>query len=718
MEPTSSPHPEEAPQEPSRRAGAVHGCSTRDPRYLKAAAAVLVLGLTIPWSVNELQRRMGPPDLSALQTASTFALDRNGVLLRAFAAPDGRWRLPAKAEEVDPKFFTLLKAYEDKRYENHSGVDVRALARALWQYATHGRALSGASTLTMQAARLLEPRAPHTLAAKLKQIYRAKQLEARFSKKQIFEIYLALAPYGGNVEGLRAASLAYFGKEPRRLSTGEAALLVALPQAPEARRPDHAPARAQAARDRVIDRALAAHVITAEDARRAKAEPPPLKRKDFPNLAAQVTDQLVKAHPDRRVLRLAYDARLQKSLEELARRKCERLGPKLTTAIIVIDNHNGHVLAHVGGADYFSKDRAGALDMARALRSPGSTLKPFIYATAFAEGLAHPETLLDDSPARYGLWRPVNFDDTFHGTVTARKALQFSLNLPAAQLLNAVGPARLLARLRSAGLHLKLPKDSDVGLAIGLGGVGARLIDLTRAYAAFARDGVAPDLIENLDDPPKAENRRLTEPASAWQIADILRGAPPPDNGAAGRIAFKTGTSYGYRDALAIGFDRAHTIGVWVGRADNGPVPGLIGRQVAAPILFDAFARLGGANEPVPRPENVLQARNSADLPPPLRHLRHGAKTMAATHANPLKIFFPPEGARIDLGLSQGRDKSDLTLKAQGGAPPFTWTVNGAPIQQAAARHEARWTPDGAGFARVSVIDANGASDSVLVRLE
>jgi penicillin-binding protein 1C len=691
----------------------------RDPRFLKAFIAVLVLGLALPWGWGELQRRMGPPDLSALETSSTFALDRDGVLLRAFAAPDGRWRLPAKADEVDPKFFALLMAYEDKRFDRHSGVDVLALARAGWQFVTHGRALSGGSTLTMQAARLLEPRAPHTLTAKLKQIYRAWRLEARFSKKEILEIYLALAPYGGNIEGLRAASLAWFGKEPRRLSAGEAALLVALPQAPEARRPDHAPARARAARDRVIGRARAARVLGAEEARRAKAEPIPLLRKDFLNLAAQITDQMRKAHPETRVFHLAFDARLQASLEQLVRQKCERLGPKLTAAIIVIDNASGHVLAHVGGADYFAKERAGALDMARALRSPGSTLKPFIYATAFSEGLAHPETLLDDSPARYGLWRPVNFDDVFHGAVTARKALQFSLNLPAAQVLNEVGPARLLARLRSAGLELKLPRESDVGLAIGLGGVGVRLIDLTRAYAAFAREGVAPALVENLDEPPPAENRRLTEPASAWEIADILRSAPPPDNASAGRIAFKTGTSYGYRDALAIGFDRAHTIGVWVGRADNAPVPGLVGRQVAAPILFDAFARLGGANEPVPRPENVLEARNSAALPPPLRQLRHGApKTIAATFALPIRIFYPPEGARIDLGLTHGPEKADLSLKAQGGAPPFTWTVNGAPVQPPGPRHDARWKPDGAGFARVSVIDANGASDSVTVRLE
>ncbi len=691
----------------------------RDRRFLKAFVALFLLGLIVPGSWFEIKNRLGPLDLSALDTASTVVLDRNGVLLRAFAAPDGRWRLPAKIDEVDPRYFALLKAYEDKRFARHSGVDVLALLRAASQWAVHGHALSGGSTLTMQAARLLEPRAPHTLFAKAKQIARALQLEARLTKTEVLEIYLALAPYGGNVEGLRAASLSYFGKEPRRLSYGEAALLVALPQAPEARRPDRFPQIARAARDRVIDRALAAHVLSPEEARRAKAELPPVRRNAFPSLAPQVADLLVKAHPERRIFHLAYDARLQRSLEELAQKKCERLGPKLTAALIVIDNKTGQVLAHVGGADYFSRERAGSLDMARAWRSPGSTLKPFIYATAFTEGLAHPETLLDDAPARYGLWKPVNFDDTFHGAVTARKALQFSLNLPAAQVLNAVGPSRFLARMRSAGFTLKLPRDSDVGLAIGLGGVGVKLIDLARAYAAFPRLGVAPDLVESFDDLPAAENRRITEPAAAWQIADILRFAPPPDNAASGRIAFKTGTSYGYRDALAVGFDRDHTIAVWVGRADNAPVPGLIGRQVAAPILFDAFARLGGANEPVPRPENVLEVRNSSELPPPLRHLRReGAKTIAATFAQPLRIFFPPDGARIDLGLSQGAEKTDLALKAQGGAPPFTWTVNGAPLDAPNPRHEARWKPDGAGFARVSVIDAHGASDSVLVRLE
>jgi penicillin-binding protein 1C len=667
---------------------------------------------------------LGPLDLTALERGSTVALARDGELLRAFETAEGRWRLPVKTAEVDPRFFTLLKAYEDKRFDHHGGVDFLSLLRAGWQFVRHGHAVSGGSTLTMQAARLLEPRSERTFFAKARQIFRAFELERRFSKTQILDIYLALAPYGGNLEGLRAASLAWFGKEPRRLTFGEAALLVALPQAPEARRPDRSAPTARAARDRVIDRAWKAHVLGEAEARNAKAEDVNALRKSFPDLAPHASEALFRAHPDRRILHLTLDARLQQSLEILAREKAERLGAKLTMAILVIDNFSGEIRAHVGGADYFSQARAGALDMTQALRSPGSALKPFIYAMAFGDGVAHPETLLDDSPARYGLWRPVDFDEKFHGSVTARTALQQSLNLPAAQLLNEIGAPNFVARLRSAGVALVLPKESDAGLAIGLGGVGIRLTDLARLYAGLAREGLVPDLVESLDDPPaRAKNHRIAEPGAAWQVADILRFAPPPDNAPAGKIAFKTGTSYGYRDALAIGFDRSHTVAVWVGRADNGAVAGLVGRQVAAPILFDVFARIGGPNAIVPRPANVLSA-TTATLPPPLRHLRRDApKTIASTFSNPLKIFYPPDGARIDLGLAHGGGEGEpLALKAQGGAPPLTWMVNGAPLKDGAQaqnqRHEARWTPDGAGFARVSVIDANGASDSVWVRLE
>ena len=246
-----------------------------------------------------------------------------------------------------------------------------------------------------------------------------------------------------------------------------------------------------------------------------------------------------------------------------------------------------------------------------------------------------------------------------------------------------------------------------------------RLTDLTRLYAGLARGGRVPEFVERRDQPRPESDRRIAEPVAAWYIFDTLRGAPPPANAIGGRIAFKTGTSYGYRDAFAVGYDRKTTIGVWVGRADNGAVPGLVGRAVAAPILFDAFARLGGEREPLPQPRDAIVAKN-AQLPPPLRTLRKDApKVAAATATGALKIAYPPDGARIDLGLDRNAAaEARLALKAQGGAPPFVWMVNGAPVGEPDLRRQSQWRPDGAGFARVSVVDARGQSDSVTIRLE
>src|SRR5271154_5721952 len=465
----------------------------------------------------------------------------------------------------------------------------------------------------------------------------------------------------------------------------------------------------------------------------ARGEPIPQTRKDFPTLAAHAAEEAVAADPSAHVLRLSLDARLQAKLEALVKESVGRLGPKLSAAIVVIDNGSGEIRARIGAADYSDAQREGAIDMSLAPRSPGSALKPFIYALAFEQGLAHPETVLFDRPARYGAYAPQNFDLGYRGTVTARKALQMSLNLPAIEVLADVGPASFLARLHGAGAEIALPKDTPIGLAIGLGGLGISLVDIARLYSGLARGGEAPALFERLDGAsPIIGPKRVTDPVAAFYIADILRGAPPPDNSLSRRIAFKTGTSYGFRDALAIGFDRGTTIAVWIGRPDNGPTPGLIGRQAAAPILFDAFERLGRNVQLIRPPKGVLRVATSADLPPPLRHLRSDApKSMAATAATALKIAFPPDGARVDLGLKEGA-RGELSLKALGGALPLTWFVNGAPVGEPDSRRQSAWRPDGAGFARgagvdargaagfarVSVIDARGATDSIWVRVE
>jgi penicillin-binding protein 1C len=325
--------------------------------------------------------------------------------------------------------------------------------------------------------------------------------------------------------------------------------------------------------------------------------------------------------------------------------------------------------------------------------------------------------LLFDRPARYGAYQPENFDLSFQGAVTARRALQQSLNLPAVEVLSEVGPESFLARLHGAGAEVVLPKDTPIGLAVGLGGLGISLVDLARLYAGLPRGGEAPALTERMDAPPFTEARRITDPVAAYYVADILRGSPPPPNALSGRIAFKTGTSYGFRDALAVGFDKGATIAVWVGRPDNGPTPGLVGRQAAAPILFEAFARLGREVEPLKAPKGVLKVAVTAELPPPLRRLHKEAEAPANAASASLKIAYPPDGARIDLGLTEGT-RARLSLKALGGALPLRWFVNGAPIAVDDLRRQSAWIPDGAGFARVSVVDAAGAVDSVRVRLE
>jgi len=654
---------------------------------------------------------LGPAPLGKALDYSHVVLDRDGRLLRAYATGEGRWRLPATEQDVDPRFLKILFAYEDKRFLVHHGVDAMAIARAAVQFAANGRVISGGSTLTMQVARLLEPREHRTMTAKLRQVARALELEYSLSKPQILSLYLSLAPYGGNLEGVRAASLAYFGKEPRKLTLGEAALLVALPQSPELRRPDRFPERALAARDRVLDRAADAGAIPRDEIARAKAEPVPRERKPLPILAPHAADQIVAAEPDRRTHRLTIDATMQRALEDLARERARALGPQISIAILAVDNESGEVRARVASADYFDTRRAGQVDMTQALRSPGSTLKPFIYGLGFEDGFIHPETLIDDRPARYGSYTPENFDLTFQGTVTIRRALQLSLNIPAIAVLGKVGVNRLSARLAGAGAVLVLPKGEAPGLAMGLGGVGIRLYDLVMLYTGLARQGAAVPLIERTGA-TAGEPRRLLDPVAAWYIGNVLLGAPPPENAPPGRIAFKTGTSYGYRDAWAVGFDGRMTIGVWVGRPDGAPVPGLVGRASAAPILFDAFARSGHAAAPLARaPKGAVFAATNK-LPPPLQRFRAEGAPVALSE--PPRIMFPPDGARLELGARPDA----VPLKIAGGLAPLTVMVNGVPLPAPDGRRTLFFSPDGPGFVRVTVMDARGAADSVMVRLQ
>jgi len=662
---------------------------------------------------------LSPAPLGQKLEFSKQVLDRNGRLLRAYATTDGRWRLPAQVSDVDPRFFDVLFAYEDKRFRNHHGVDPLAVIRAGVQFATSGHLRSGASTVTMQVARLVAGRHPRDLEGKLTQMVRAVEMERALSKDQILNLYLELAPYGGNIEGIRAASLVYLGKEPKRLTLAEAALLVALPQSPEPRRPDRAADAARAARDRVLDRFAKTGKVPADEIALAKSAPVPNARHAMPMLAPHAADEASAQDPFARDIRLTIDAAIQSKLEQLARER-ERtlialLGPDVSLAILAVDNASGQVLAHIGSPSYFDARRAGQVDMVQALRSPGSTLKPFIYGLGFEDGFIHPETLIEDRPVSYGAYAPKDFDHGFKGTLSVREALQYSLNVPAVAVLDRVGPVRLAARLTQAGAVLALPDGQAPGLAMGLGGVGIKLADLVKLYSGIARLGLAVPLRERLDaDAPEA--RRLMEPAAAWYVSHVLLGVPPPENGVAGRIAFKTGTSYGYRDAWSIGFDGRYTIGVWVGRPDGAPVPGLIGREAAAPILFDAFARLAASTAPLLRPPAGVVFAVNAKLPPPLRHFQPG-RLAGATAQPPLRIMFPPDGARLDFAASGGKPDPVL-LKVTGAVAPVTVLVNGVPVQRgdrSGGSSALFFTPDGPGSSRVTVMDASGAAASIEV---
>mgnify|MGYP001493783563 FL=1 len=382
---------------------------------------------------------------------SVEVLARDGSLLRAYTVADGRWRMAVDPAQVDPAFVAALVEYEDRRFRSHSGVDPRALARAVAQAVWNGRVVSGGSTLTMQVARLLEESGTGRVSGKLRQMRVAWALERRLSKDQILALYLHLAPYGGNLEGIRAATIAWFGKEPRRLTPAEIALLVAIPQSPEARRPDRSVARATDARDRVLARLEGGGLIDADQARAARTEVVPAARRPFPALAPHLSDRARAADPAALRHVLTIDAGLQAALEKLAAEGVAGQGERLQIALVVADHRTGEILASVGSAAFRADRRAGFIDMTQALRSPGSTLKPLIYGLAFDQGLAHPETLIEDRPTDFNGYRPQNFDRQYRGTIRVREALQQSLNIPVVALTEALGPARLMTALDKAG---------------------------------------------------------------------------------------------------------------------------------------------------------------------------------------------------------------------------------------------------------------------------
>ncbi len=614
-----------------------------------ACAAGLLFGLD----------RAFPPDLRRLGEVGTEVLDRSGRVLALRPAAGGVWRFRAGVEDIAPVLRETLIRTEDRQFYHHPGVNPLALVRAALQDLRAGRVVSGGSTLTMQAARLLQPR-PRSVASKLIEIARALQLEWRFSKSEILGIWLTLAPYGGNLEGVRAGSMAWFGTSPRLLDAAQAALLVAIPRRPEALRPDRHAAAARRLRDRILS---------------AEGPDVPVQRVAFPRQGPQLW-AAVAAAP---AVATTIDLPLQSALERLAAERVATLPEHAAIALLVADL-DGRILAAVSAGGV-------ALDLTRSIRSPGSAMKPFIYGLAMQDGLIGPQTRLDDLPRRFGGYAPENFDRGFAGSITAAEALRRSLNLPAVALLDRVGPLRFAAVMRIAGAGLVLPGGADPSLPLALGGAGLSLRHAAGLYAGLATDGMARVLaLQAADASPPLP---FLQPGAAAVVADILT-QPFPDRGPDG-IAWKTGTSWGGRDAWALGFDRLRVAGAWVGRPDGTPLPGATGRAMALPLLARIFELLPAA------PRTVIAL---AGKPPP-----------ATNRADALRLLFPPQDATLSA-------EGSVTLRAMGGRRPLTFLVDGARLVTDPARREAAWLPPAPGFYRLTVLDADGGAAQAAVRVK
>lgn len=579
-------------------------------RSVAALAALVIIPISVFLVLDAVFPFPFPGQAGDFAVAVTA---EDGSPLRGFPDNKGVWRYPIGTEDVSPLYLEALINYEDRWFRRHPGVNPWSLLRAAGRWLYNGRPMSGGSTLTMQTARIFDPHEKN-IPGKIKQIFRALQLEYHLTKDEILTLYLNYAPFGGTVEGVQAAGYAYLGKSVSELSHAEAALLAVLPQAPSRLRPDRHADRATRARDKVLRRMARFGIWTekiVEEARIEKVEarfnPRPM---NAPLLARRLKNRGGPAKP----VKTTIDLTTQRVMADIVQRYVLATPPRTSAAALVVENKTMGVKAYVGSADFFNDTRYGHVDMIRARRSPGSTLKPFLYGFAMEEGLIHSESLLVDAPISFTGYRPGNFSKGFSGPVSASEALRRSLNIPAVDLLDRLGPELFDSRLRQGGLNLSYPRHASPNLSMILGGVGTTLEDLVSAYSALAREGKAGKLRYTAEEPLK--ERRLMQAGAAYIIRRILQEHKRSDLpggrltlARSRQVAWKTGTSYGFRDAWAIGVTDEYTVGVWIGRPDGTPSPGQYGRATAAPLLFslvDALPRKYGP--PPPAPDNVKKA--------------------------------------------------------------------------------------------------------------
>ena len=656
------------------------------------------------------------PDLSKFEARSYVLYDRTGdLILELMPQDNGDYhRILTQPQDVDPLYLKMLLAAEDERFYHHLGVDPFAVARAAWSNLMAGTIVSGASTLAMQVCRLLEPK-ERTLISKATEALGALYLTQHYGREQVLTMYLTLAPFGGNIEGVTAASYYYFGHSPKQLTPAEAALLVALPRAPEAIRPDRHLKAAQYYRNEVLKSALDAGLIKEDVYALATTEPIAsgpqvhhLPKQAFHLGQSLFTHNIAGTKITSRELTTTIDPRVQQVLNEVVAQYQERLGPALksgeTVAALALDNENFEVLGYVGSVDATTQ----YYDAVQALRSPGSALKPFAYAMAFEQGLLHPNTVLLDVARLYHTYQPRNYDRTFHGEITAAVALQGSLNLPALEVMQAIGADNFVGRLNYPQPRLVLPPAAEPHLGIILGGVGIKLYDLTALYAALAHDGVLRPL-KVLTSEDNSTEVTMWAPNAARATYQILQGSLAPEGFINDlKISYKTGTSYKYRDAWALGSLGRLTIGIWTGRSDGSPALPLSGIDKAAPLLFAALGQL----------EDYQHTHDLDDLSsdvllrptPPLALSQVAVAALGRVQrtepsgalAPKLRLDFPISGSTIALGHS-GR----VMVKIAGGSAPYYLLVNDE-LQP----HSDYFEPQRNGRHQLTIIDSSGASVS------
>jgi penicillin-binding protein 1C len=525
---------------------------------------------------------------------STVITDRKGEVIHAYLTSDQKWRMKTELSEISPVLQKTIVAKEDRHFYSHPGVNPFAVGRAVFYNIFSKRRNSGASTITMQVAKALEP-GKRNIWSKMREMFRAFQLELRYSKKEILQMYLNLVPYGSNIEGVKAAALLYFKKAPDHLSLAEVTALSVIPNKPSMLVPGRHNARIVEERNTWLRKFARLELFSEKEIEDALSEPVNASRGTVPRLAPHLSLKLKNQGGD--IIRSHLDMNIQAKTEKLVEDyvRIQRLQQIRNAAVVVIDNQTHQVITFVGSSGFHDTTDGGQVNGASAVRQPGSTLKPLLYALSFDEGLLTPKTVMTDVAVNYDGYAPENYDDRFNGYVSVEYALEHSLNIPAVKALKRLGPDKMIQTLSSANFTQVRKDRRKLGLSLILGGCGTRLEELTGLFSIFANEGLFyPPSYSEMDEEPRKVP--LISPASAFMINEILTKVNRPDfpvnwtsTERMPRIAWKTGTSYGRRDAWSIGYNKNYTIGVWVGNFSGEGVAGLSGSNVATPLLFRLF---------------------------------------------------------------------------------------------------------------------------------